>query len=67
MLDVITIPEDIPEIDLKAGTKGAVVDIFPDGTLVVDVVDEDGYTLDLIDIVIDPEPRVVGRWHVGED
>lgn len=66
LLDVIAIPEDIPEIGLRAGAEGAVVDILPDGTLVVDVVDEDGYTLDMIDIAVDPKPRVVGRWRVGE-
>lgn len=66
-LDIVAIPEDIPEIGIKAGVEGAVVDIMPDGTLVVDVVDENGYTVDMIYVAPEPEPRVVGRWHVGED
>lgn len=64
--DLIAIPEDIPEVGVKAGDEGAVVDIFPDGTLVVEVVDEDGYTIDMFNVTADPKPRLVGRWHLGE-
>ncbi len=67
MLDIIAIPDDIPEVGIRAGAEGAVVDVMPDGTLVVDVVNEAGYTIDMIYIAPEPEPRVVGRWHVGED
>lgn len=66
-LDVIAIPEDVPEVGIKAGTLGAVVDVMPDGTLVVDVVDkETGRTIDMLYVAPEPEPRVVGRWHLGE-
>ena len=66
-LDIVPIPEDIPEIGLKAGTEGAVIDIMPDGTLLVEVVDAAGHTRDVIYVAPSPEPRVVGRWHLGED
>jgi len=67
LLDVVAIPEDIPEIGIEAGREGAVVDILPDGTLVVDVVNEDGSTVDMIDLDPGPPARIVGRWHLGED
>ncbi len=64
--DIIAIPEDVPEVGIRAGTEGAVVEVMPDGTLVVDVVNEAGHTIDMIYVTPEPEPRVVGRWHVGE-
>ena len=64
-LDVIPLPEDVPELGLSAGYPVTVVDIYPDGTLVVDASDEEGRTLDLLDIEPDPAPRISGRWHLG--
>lgn len=63
--DLIPIPEHVPELGIEAGTRGTVVDILSDGTLTVDISDEEGHTLDLIDVVADPEPRIVGRWHLN--
>lgn len=67
-LEVVPIPDDIPELGIKAGTLGTVVDVLADGRLVtIDVLDDEGYTIDMIDVWLEPEPRVIGRWHVGED
>lgn len=63
--DLIPIPGHIPELGIEAGTKGTVVDVLSEGMLTVDISDEEGHTLDLIDVVADPEPRIVGRWHLS--
>lgn len=66
-LEVAPIPDAIPELGIEAGAMGTVVDVLSDGQLVtVDVVDEDGRTLDLIDVYLEPAPHVIGRWHPGE-
>lgn len=58
-LEVVAIPE--------AGMRGAVVEALPEGKLLVDVVNKEGYTLDMLYLDTEPELRVVGRWHAGED
>lgn len=66
-LEVVPIPDDVPELGIEAGAMGTVVDVLSEGRLVtVDVVDYNGRTLDLIDIYLEPEPHVIGRWHLGE-
>ena len=66
-LDLIVVPEDVPEAGIKAGDKGAVVDIAPDGTLTVDVLDpKTGRTLDVLNVDPGPPPRIVERWRLGE-
>lgn len=65
-LDVIAVPEDVPEAGIRAGDKGAVVDVAPDGTLTVDVVDPaTGRTLDMLFVEPGPPLRIAGRWRVG--
>lgn len=64
-LDVIHLPADVPEIGVKAGHPATIVDVHPDGTLVVDVSDSKGRTLDLLDVKTDPELEVIGRWRLG--
>jgi hypothetical protein len=65
-LDVIRVPEDVPEAGIRAGDEGAIVDIAPDGTLTVDVVEpETGRTLDMLFVEPGPPLRVVGRWRVN--
>jgi hypothetical protein len=61
-LDTITIPEGVPEIGIEPGATGAIVDLLSDGSFTVEVVSTTGETLGLIDMVADPEPRVVGTW-----
>ena len=64
-LDVIRIPEDVPEAGIRAGDLGAVVDIAPDGTLIVDVVDpKTGSTLDVLLLEPGPPLRITGRWGI---
>ncbi len=65
-LDTIPIPEDVPEAGITAGMPSTVVEVLPDGRLLVDVVDEEGYTLDMLYIAPDPVPTVDDRWRVGE-
>ncbi len=66
-LDVITIPEDVPAVGIRAGDEGAIVDIAPDGTLTVDVVEsETGRTLDVLYLDPGPPLRIVGRWRLNE-
>lgn len=66
-LEVVPIPDDVPDLGIEAGTMGTVVDVLAEGRLVtVDAVDESGRTLDLIDVYLEPTPYVIGRWHLGE-
>lgn len=60
-LDVIEIPSDVPEIGVKAGERGTIVDMSGDA-LIVEVVATSGKTRGLVDMVLDPTPRVVGTW-----
>jgi hypothetical protein len=67
-LEVVPLPDGVPELGIEAGTMGTIVDVLAEGRLVtVDVVDDDGCTLDLIDVYLEPEPHVVGRWRLGEE
>ena len=67
LLEVVPIPDVVPELGIEAGTTGTVVDVLDEGRLVtVDVSDDEGRTIDLINVRLEPEPRVVGRWHMGE-
>jgi hypothetical protein len=66
-LEVVPIPDGLPELGIEAGTMGTVVDVLAEGRLVtVDVVDEEGRTLDLIDVYLEPAPHVIGRWRLNE-
>jgi hypothetical protein len=60
-LDVIEIPSDVPEIGVRAGERGTIVDMSGD-TLTVEVVAPSGKTRGIIDMVLNPHPRVVGTW-----
>lgn len=67
LLEVVPVPEDVPELGIEAGTTGTVVEVFVEALLVaVEVSDDEGRTIDLINVRLDPEPHVVGRWHFGE-
>ncbi len=69
-LDVIAVPEDLPDVGIEAGDEGAkFVDIAPDGTLAVDVVEpETGRTLDVLHLDPSEAPplKLVGRWRMNE-
>jgi hypothetical protein len=64
-LDTIAIAEDVPEVGIKSGTVGTVVDVAPSGVLAVEVVEESGATVEILDVDPEPTPHVIGRWHVG--
>ncbi|MDP9477278.1 MAG: DUF4926 domain-containing protein [Actinomycetota bacterium] len=61
-LDVIAIPEDVPDVGIRAGDLGTIVDVFPGGHLTVEVIDGQGRTLGLLDLHHGPPLEVVGRW-----
>ena len=66
-LDVIAVPEDVPETGIKAGDQGTVIVIFgTGGTLLVDVADEDGRTLDMLFMEPGPPLKIVERWRVND-
>ena len=65
-LDVIAVPGGVPEAGIEAGDEGVVVDVAPDGTLTVDVVDpKTGRTLDVLNLDPGPPITIVGRWCLG--
>ncbi len=64
--DVIAIPADVPDVGIKAGDRGTVVDVLPGGIFTVDVSDEEGRTLDMLDLHYGPPLKIVGRWHLNE-
>ena len=49
-LDVVALKVGVPELDLKVGDAGTIVNIDPDGMLMLEFVAEDGYTIGLLDI-----------------
>ena len=65
-LDTTTIPDDVPEVGIRSGSIGTVVDVSPSGVLAVEVSDERGATLEILDVKTEPELHVVGRWFAGE-
>ena len=65
-LDTIAVPDDVPEAGIESGAVGTVVDVSPSGILSVEVSDERGATLEILDVQTEPELRVIGRWFTGE-
>lgn len=66
-LDTIVIPEDVPEVGIKSGAVGTVVDVADSGILAVEVSEESGATVEILDVDPEPTPHVIGRWYVGQD
>lgn len=67
-LDVIAVPEDVPDAGIRAGDRRTIVDMTG-GILTVDVVEpETGRTLDVL--YLDPSEapplKLVGRWRLNE-
>lgn len=61
-LEIIEVPEAVPELGIEAGEEGTVVDVYAGGRLVVVEMNlEDGTSSGLVDIDLEPEPRVVGH------
>jgi hypothetical protein len=71
-LDVVALKVDIPELDLKAGDTATIVNMDPDGMLILEFVARDGYTIGLLDIdsslVREPTPAErKRRYPVGSN
>lgn len=50
-LDLVSIPEDIPELGIEAGTRGTIVTVYDDGRMLdVEVSREDGATIGFVDL-----------------
>jgi hypothetical protein len=65
-LDLVTIPDSIPELGIEAGTLGT-VDLVYEGARKADVaVSRDGDIFGYVTIEADPEPHVVA-YYVEED
>jgi hypothetical protein len=64
-LDLVPIPEDIPELGVKAGELG-VVDFVYDGGLGlhVEIGREDGTTAGFVQLEADSEAESASLWHV---
>ena len=62
-LEVVPIPEPISELGIEAGARGTVVDVYENGRQVsVEVSDQNGETIGIVDLDLSPEPHVVGYW-----
>lgn len=59
-LDMIPMPEPIPELGVQAGEKGTVHDVYDGGRKVfAEVSRDDGTTIGFVDLALHPEPRVI--------
>lgn len=63
-MDAIEIPEDIPEIGLKAGTMGTIDTVYDGGRMLLVDVSSPTPPSALVDVRVDPEPRVVGYFEL---
>ena len=62
-LDLVAIPEPIPELSIKAGVLGTVDHVYKGGHKAdIEVSDSDGVTLGYVTIEADPEPHVVAYY-----
>jgi Domain of unknown function (DUF4926) len=52
-LEMIAIPEDIPELGIEAGTMGTIATVYEDGQMLdVEVSREDGATIGFVDLKV---------------
>ncbi len=64
-LDVVPIPEDIPEFGVKAGELGVVDFVYDDGHgLHVEIGREDGTTAGFVQLEADPAADGENAWRV---
>lgn len=65
--EMAPIPDDVPELGVRAGTMAVVVDeTIPGRFVIMEIVDAEGEVADVIDVELEPEPRVIGRWRINE-
>ena len=52
-LEIVTLPEDVPELGVEAGTTGTIVDVYDSGQmLLVEIGREDGTSAGLVDLKV---------------
>jgi len=52
-LEVVALPEDVPELGVKAGTTGTIVTVYEGGRmLLVEIGREDGTSVGLVDLEV---------------
>lgn len=50
-LEMVAIPEDVPELGIKAGTMGTIATVYDEGRMLdVEVSREDGITVGFVDL-----------------
>lgn len=60
-LEVVPIPQAIPELGIQAGHQGTVAYVYEPGRFVsVEVSRRDGETIAFVDLDLHPEPHVIG-------
>lgn len=68
-LDVVSVPEDIPEIGVRVGDEGTVDTVYDGGRMVsVEMSSEDGRSFAFVDLRLegsDAEPVVFGYTPIG--
>lgn len=68
-LDVVSVPEDIPEIGVRVGDEGTVDTVYDGGRMVsVEMSSEDGRSFAFVDLRLegpDAEPVIVGYTPIG--
>lgn len=67
-LGIFAIPEDVPELGVKAGDSGTIVGVYEGGRLLdLEIGRQDGTTVGFVDVRIDEDhtPHVVGFSPLG--
>ncbi len=68
-LDVVPIPEDVPDLGVEAGAPATVSTVYAGGRMIlVEVGHEDGSSAGFVDLEVDTDGtlRVVGYSPIGE-
>ena len=67
-LDLVTIPEPIPELGIDAGFLGTIDHVYNGGRKAdVELSDGDGITFGYVTVEADPEPHVVAYYVMDDD
>lgn len=55
-LDVVVVPEDVPELRIKAGETGTIAGIYDEGRMLdVEISREDGTTVGFVDLEVEED------------
>ncbi len=62
-LDLVPMPEAIPELGIEVGSLGTVDHVYEDGARIdVEVSDDDGVTLGYVTLAVEPKLHVVAYY-----